>query len=75
MHDPPGSTPGPHNRLRREADPRSVNAGHLEDPTINNAASWSYINSSAESDVDQVGVFFRGQELPVQGRFAAFLER
>ena len=46
-----------------------------DDPTMNSAASWSHINSSAESDVDQVEAFFRGQELPVQGRIAAFLER
>ena len=47
----------------------------LGDPTFSSAASWSHINSSAESNVDQVEVFFRGQELPVKGRFAAFLER
>ena len=47
----------------------------FEDPSINSAASWSHVNSSAESDVDQVEVFFRGQELPVKGRIAAFLER
>jgi hypothetical protein len=30
---------------------------------------------SAQSDVDQVEVFSRVHELPVKGRFAAFLER
>ena len=47
----------------------------LDDPTLDSAASWSPINSSAECDVDRVEVFFRGHELPVRGRFAAFLER
>ena len=47
----------------------------IDDPTLDNAIQWTFINSSASSNFDVFEAFSGGEELPMTGRSAIVVER
>lgn len=46
----------------------------IDDPTLDSASAWFYIKST-DDKVDVCEAFVNGQEVPMQGRWAAMVER